>query len=299
MDIGFLSAFIGGTLALLSPCAALLLPAFFGSTVGAGPRLLLHGLVFYTGMLLVLIPLGMGAGSLGLLFTMHREIIVITASLILIVLGALQFFGFGFDPARMLPGADSARNRAAGATGWMKTFLLGATSGVAGMCAGPILGAVLTLAAARGDIMVGGAMLAIYGAGMVAPLLIIAALWKRMGSRTRKLLRGRTYTVWGKDFHTISMITGSLMVAVGVIFWTTNGLVSMPSLISTATLSQMQEWIGVLSSPIVDVTAVGVIAVAAVGLWALHLRRQTKRQGAQAENKDGRSSSASDAQPEP
>jgi cytochrome c biogenesis protein CcdA len=36
MDISLISAFIGGILALLSPCAALLLPAFFGSTVGAG-----------------------------------------------------------------------------------------------------------------------------------------------------------------------------------------------------------------------------------------------------------------------
>ncbi len=37
MDIGFVTAFVGGTLALLSPCAALLMPAFFASTVGAGP----------------------------------------------------------------------------------------------------------------------------------------------------------------------------------------------------------------------------------------------------------------------
>ena len=36
MDITLLSAFLGGVLALLSPCAALLLPAFFGSTVGTG-----------------------------------------------------------------------------------------------------------------------------------------------------------------------------------------------------------------------------------------------------------------------
>lgn len=276
MDIGFLSAFIGGALALLSPCAALLLPAFFGSTVGAGPRLLLHGLIFYIGMLLVLIPLGMGAGSLGMLFTTHREVIVVTASVILIVLGALQFLGFGFDPARVLPGAGSARNRAASATGWMKTFLLGATSGVAGMCAGPILGAVLTLAAARGDIMVGGAMLAIYGAGMVAPLLVIAALWRRMGPRMRTVLRGRTFRFLGRDFHTVSMITGALMVAVGIIFWTTNGLVSVPSPLSTTTLSAMQEWVGAFSSPIVDVIAVIAIAAIAIGLWLFVSRRKLR-----------------------
>ena len=51
MDIGVLGAFLGGALALLSPCGALLLPAFFASTVGSGPRLALHGAVFYLGLL--------------------------------------------------------------------------------------------------------------------------------------------------------------------------------------------------------------------------------------------------------
>ena len=137
MDISLISAFIGGVLALLSPCAALLLPAFFGSTVGAGSRLILHGLIFYVGMLIVLIPLGMGAGTLGALFTSHREAIVLVASVILIVLGIVQFFGFGFDPAKMLPGADAARQRSAQATGWTKTFLLGATSGSPESVPGP------------------------------------------------------------------------------------------------------------------------------------------------------------------
>src|SRR5699024_6648995 len=105
--------------------------------------------------------------------------IVLVASLILIVLGIVQFFGFGFDPAKMLPGADAARQRSAQATGWTKTFLLGATSGIAGVCAGPILGAVLTLAATKGSFVLGGIMLAVYGAGMVVPLFIIAALWTR------------------------------------------------------------------------------------------------------------------------
>ena len=49
MDIGVLGAFLGGALALLSPCGALLLPAFFASTVGSGPRLALHGAVFSSG----------------------------------------------------------------------------------------------------------------------------------------------------------------------------------------------------------------------------------------------------------
>ncbi|WP_312178625.1 cytochrome c biogenesis protein CcdA [Arthrobacter sp.] len=182
MDIGLITAITGGALALLSPCAALLMPAFFASTIGAGPRLLLHGAVFYLGLLFVLLPIGLGAGALGALFVTHRQAIVLIASLVLIVLGAVQALGFGFDAARLLPGAGSLHAKAAARTGLAKTLLLGAASGIAGFCAGPILGAVLTLAAARGDSLAAAGLLAAYGAGMVVPLLLIAAAWRRLGT---------------------------------------------------------------------------------------------------------------------
>ena len=280
MDISLISAFIGGILALLSPCAALLLPAFFGSTVGAGSRLILHGLIFYVGMLLVLIPLGMGAGTLGALFTSHRGAIVLVASAILIVLGIVQFFGFGFDPAKMLPGADAARQRSAQATGWTKTFLLGATSGIAGVCAGPILGAVLTLAATKGSFVLGGIMLAVYGAGMVVPLFIIAALWTRVGTRTRSVLRGGSVSFFGRRLPIMSMVTGVLMIAVGIVFWATNGLVSAPSLVPTTALAHAQEWVSSWSSTTTDIIVVCVLAVLAIALWFRHERRRARRAAA-------------------
>ena len=273
MDLGFVSAFVGGALALLSPCAALLLPAFFASTVGAGPRLLLHGLVFYTGMLVVLVPLGLGAGALGSLFTEHREWIVVGASALLIVLGVLQFLGLGSDPARLVPGAAAARTRTAQASGLTKTVLLGTTSGVAGMCAGPVLGAVLTLAAARGDLAGSAVMLAVYGAGMVVPLLVIAALWARLGGRGRGLLRGREIAVGPLRLHSTSMLTGALMIVVGVVFQTTNGLVSVPSFIPTDVVSRLQSS-ALLSGATADVIAISGIAVALVGLWVLRDRRR-------------------------
>src|SRR5699024_11816213 len=106
MDIGLITAFVGGVLALLSPCAALLMPAFFASTIGAGPRLLLHGGVFFLGLLVVLVPLGVGAGALGTLFVTHRWMIVLIACLTLIVLGSAHVLCFGLDPARLLPGGS-------------------------------------------------------------------------------------------------------------------------------------------------------------------------------------------------
>lgn len=275
MDIGLLAAFAGGTLALLSPCAALLLPAFFASTISAGPRLLLHGAVFYLGLLVVLIPVGVGAGALGTLFVTHRQAIVLVASLVLVVLGAAQAFAFGFDPARLLPGAD-LHARAASKSGLAKTVLLGAASGIAGFCAGPILGAVLTLAAARGDMVAAGFLLAVYGAGMVVPLLLIAALWQRLGVRGRGLLRGRHFTVLGRTLHTTSVVTGLLIMGVGVLFWTTNGLVGAPELIPLHAQAALQESVAILADPIVDILAVVLIAGIVLLLWARRRRNGTR-----------------------
>lgn len=277
MDIGLVTAFIGGLLALLSPCAALLLPAFFASTVGSGPRLLLHGAIFFVGLLVVLVPLGMGAGALGSLFMEHRQAIVIVASLIMVVFGVVQILGLGFDPSRMLPDSANLHARAATATGITKTFLLGAASAIAGFCAGPILGAVLTMAATQGSPLAAGLLLAAYGAGMVAPMLLIAALWRRLGPKGRRALRGRTVTVLGREFHTTSVITGVLLIAVGIIFWMTNGLVGAPEILPL----EMQTWLqgrsSVLAHPVVDLLALLVLAAIVVVLWT---RRRARAQRA-------------------
>lgn len=280
MDIGFVTAFLGGTLALLSPCGALLLPAFFASTVGARTRLVGHGVVFYAGLLLILVPLGVGAGALGALFVTQRETIIVAASVLLIVLGAAQIFGFGFDPERLLPGAGSLRENAARRTGLVKTFLLGMVGGIAGFCAGPILGAVLTLAAATGDAVTSGLLLALYGAGMVVPLVVLAATWQRLGTRGQRALRGRGFTVGGREFHTTLVVTGTLIVVVGIVFWTTNGLVGVPELVPGDAVSWLNARTTELANPLVDIVAV--LAVAALVLVAWH-RSRTRGRGDEAD----------------
>lgn len=266
MDIGLLAAFLGGALALLSPCSALLLPAFFASTVGSGPRLLVHGGVFYAGLLVVLVPLGVGAGAVGGLFTTHRAGIIAAASVVMIVMGVAQMLGFGFDPARMLPDRVDPRTRAAAATGLVRTGLLGAASGVAGFCAGPILGAILTMAAAQGNTFSAGVLLACYGAGMVVPLLAIAAGWRRLGAN-RDLLRGRGFTVLGRRLHTTSVLTGAVIVVVGWLFWSTNGFLSAPEFVSLDTQAWLQARVGDLADPVVDVVLVVVVTAFVLAIW--------------------------------
>lgn len=286
MDIGIVTALIGGALALLSPCGALLLPAFFASTAGSGPRLWMHGGLFSVGLLVVLVPLGLGAGALGTLFASHREVIIIGASVLMIVLGLVQLLGFGFDPSRFVPGADQLQKQANKRSGWIKTLLLGAVSGVAGLCAGPILGAVLTLAAAKNDIWAAGTLLGIYGLGMVIPLMILASVWGRLSPRGKSRLRGKTFTVFGREFHTTSVITGAIIILVGILFWTTNGLINMPELLPAGASAWLQNSTAVLSNPLVDAALLLVVVAIILGFWIRARYRKANSEAQSAQDAD-------------
>lgn len=276
MEIGLFAAFVGGVLALLSPCGALLLPAYFAAQVGSGPRLLLHTGVFYLGLTITLVPLGLGVGALGAIFATQRAAIVAVTAVVLIVLGLAQILGLGFDLSRALPGTDRLRSSATKRTGLVRSLLFGAASGVAGFCAGPILGAVLTLAAAGGDVPAAGLLLAVYGAGMVVPLLVLAAAWQRLGPRAHTLLRGRPVTIFGRQLHSTSIVTGALIALVGVVFWVTNGFVGAPQLVPIEIQAWLQQSTGVLAHPVVDIAAILAALVLVLVLWRLGRRRSTE-----------------------
>jgi cytochrome c biogenesis protein CcdA len=139
--IGYLAAFLGGVLTLLSPCSALLLPAFFAYAVASRSRLLGRTAVFYADLAGVLVPLGMGSSAASTLVYGHQAALTTTAGVLLIGFGILQVVGGGFT----VPGLAHLRARVRGQSA-LSVLALGAVSGLAGFCAGPILGAVLTVA---------------------------------------------------------------------------------------------------------------------------------------------------------
>lgn len=283
MEISLITAFLGGMLALLSPCSALLLPAFFASTIGTRLKLLIHGATFYAGLVLTLVPLGLGLGAVGTLFLDHRDALIAGTAVVLILLGLAQMVGLSFDLSKALPGSQRLAQQAHSRKGLLRTFLLGAASGVAGFCAGPILGAILTLALAQGSIPDAGLMLAIYGAGMVGPLVVLAALWGRIGAGSMRLLRGRGFTLFGRQLHTTSVIAGALIAGVGVLFWTTNGLVTAPSLVPAETQGWLQAMSSSISGPAADILMILAVSGAVLLLWSRN-RRSADRSRERAES---------------
>lgn len=275
MTIGIIAAFLGGVLALLSPCGALLVPAFFAFTTAGAGRLLLRTGIFLLGLLTILLPMGAGAGLIGSLLTEHRSTLILVSGAVLVVLGILQILGIGFDLGARLPGgaraatasagprgarrdtglsgtaggaepADRAggtgsADRAGGVSGLLSSYVLGIVSGVAGFCTGPILGAVLTMAASAGTAASGLLLLFVYALGIAAPMLVIATVWQRLGASRLRWLRGRTITVGGREFHSTQVIGGLVFIAVGLVFMLTNGLIGVPEVLSMTVASWLQS----------------------------------------------------------
>lgn len=147
-------------------------------------------LLFYLGLVLTLVPLGLGSGAVSRLVYGNREALFGAAGDMLVTLGLWQALGRGLR----IPGADRLRARSRG-TSAAAVVALGAATGLTGFCTGPILGAVLTVAATSGSPLRGGSLLAVYAAGMAAPLLVLALGWERLLLGQRRWMRGRVVAV--------------------------------------------------------------------------------------------------------
>lgn len=278
IDIGLAGALLGGVLSLLSPCSVMLLPAFF-ATAFADPRtLVLRAGLFTAGLMTTLVPLGLFAGVVGALLLQHRGALIAGASVLLVVLGLVQLLGVPLPAfARTAPGGGDARDGAdaSGSASGAAIFLLGAVYAVAGVCSGPILGSVLTVAATGGSALYGGLLLAVYALGMAVPLLVLSLLWKPLGPRLRRWLRPRELVIgrWRNSWATIA--SGLVAIAFGVLLWTTNGTADLFGLVSISDQQRIEMGALRATEGVGDLVVVLVVAAAALAavLLASRMRR--------------------------
>lgn len=278
-EVGLLAAIAAGTLSLLSPCSALLLPSFFAYAFGSKTALLLRTAAFYLGLVLTLVPLGTGAGAASTLFYGHRQLLIAIAGWSIIAMGMLLLLGRGF--AMPFSGAlqSFAARRTSAGSGLLSTVLLGSVYGLAGFCSGPVLGAILTMAATQGPVH-GGVLLAAYALGMAAPLFVMAALWDRFDLGSRSFVRGRLLT-WGRfEVHSTSLVSGLLLVAIGVLFLRFDGTAGITGVLGLGDTTDLeftlQENIVRVTQAVPAWAVTGVLALAAA-FWVARraMRRET------------------------
>ena len=220
-SISVAGAFLGGVLALLSPCSALLLPSFFAYAFTSTSRLFARTLLFYAGLCTLLVPLGIGASFAGAIVLDHRATAIAVAGALLILFGLVQLSGAGFS---FIPRRFWVRRITDSA---LSVYGTGVVYGFAGFCSGPLLGAVLTMAAGAATPFVGAGLLAVYALGMAAPLFLLAALWDRYDLGRRPWLRGKAFTIAGRTVHTSNLLSGALFIAIGLTFLLTEGTAAL------------------------------------------------------------------------
>lgn len=260
--IGYFAAFLGGLLALLSPCSALLLPAFFAYSIETRAKLVARTGILYAGLATTLVPLGAAGSFAGRFFHGHRDLLVAAGGWLIVGLGVLQILGIGFTSRRIAEASGRIRPTSA-----VSVYALGLVYGLAGFCAGPILGSVLTVAALSGSPVYGGLLLAVYALGMAVPLFVLALLWERYDLGRRRWLRGRPVRLGPRTVHSTSLLSGLFFVALGAMFLVFDGTTALPGLLSVDDSFAVERRVAELGRSVPDwALLVAVVAVVAVVL---------------------------------
>ncbi len=228
-DISLLSALLAGALSFLSPCVLPLVPPYLcymagisveqfrggGAAVAGGAsvpgpsvrgNVLMSALFFTLGFATVFVALGAGASSIGMLLRQHLDILAKIGGLIIVIMGLnfLGVFRIGLlaREARFQSGGKPATLTGAYIMGL--AFAFGWTP-----CIGPVLGAILGIAASRETVGAGAGLLAIYSLGLAIPFWIAAGF---SGAFMRFLSRFR------RHLGTVEKIMGGLLVLTGLAF---------------------------------------------------------------------------------
>jgi cytochrome c-type biogenesis protein len=217
-SIGLVAAFLAGIVSFLSPCVLPVVPGYVSyiagqsgptraTAAGARPRLpaLLLAACFVLGFGAVFVALGASATALGRLFLRYRYETNIAGGVIVIVFGLAMLGLFHRLPffqreVRFHPRLAGGRPAAA--------LLLGIAFGFGWTpCIGPILGAILTIAAVQTSLRNGIDLLAVYALGLGVPFLLAALFMDGLLARMKSLRRVA---------RPLQMGAGAVMVAFGV-----------------------------------------------------------------------------------
>ena len=220
-SISIPTALFAGFVSFLSPCVLPLVPAYLVYLTGATVEhvaseekpatsrraVLLCALLFVLGFSTVFVGLGASASVIGSALRRWSAELSIVAGLVIIVMG-LHFLGLTRIGFLMREGRLSMPKPVGlwGAYVMGLAFAFGWTP-----CIGPILAAILSVAAAEATVTKGAGLLAVYSAGLGIPFLLAAFMIERFSSvfaRTKRHLA------------TVEKVMGGLMVVTGIGFLT-------------------------------------------------------------------------------
>ena len=230
VSASFIASFFAGVAALFAPCCVtVLLPTYLASIFKQKATIFLMTFIYFLGLLVVFLPIGLGASYLSQLFSYYHSLIFSLGAIFLILLGLTLTLGIQFSfPFLVHPQLKSH--------GFGSVFVLGIFSGIATTCCAPVLAGVLALAAMPGSYLLGGAYTLAYVLGMVLPLFLLSLVLDQSKLTQKLFIFRRTvdYKIFGKNIQlTLSnLFSGVMFLVLGIIILylaATNNLVSHAS----------------------------------------------------------------------
>lgn len=217
-----LAAFLAGILSFLSPCVLPLVPGYVSLISGAtvedlqSPErrmlrtVMLHSVTFVLGFSVVFIALGAVATGIGQVVNEYHSLLSKIAGIIVIIFG-LHLTGIWKIKALY---ADKRMHDVKGGSSAVGSFAVGFAFAFGWTpCIGPILATILVLAGAQQTVLKGIVLLAVYSLGLAVPFLLTSLGVDRFLS---------FYGRFRRHLHTVEVISGILLIAVGVLIFLNN-----------------------------------------------------------------------------
>jgi len=240
-DVSIPAALIAGLVSFLSPCVLPLVPPYLiyltGATIehvaaeetdrASKRAVMIAAAMFVLGFSTVFVALGASASLIGSLIRAWSAELSIVAGFIIIVMG-LHFLGLTRIGFLMREGRLAMAKPVGlwGAYAMGLAFAFGWTP-----CIGPILAAILSVAAAEATVTKGAALLAVYSAGLGIPFLLAALMVEQFSSVFARMKR---------HLVNVERAMGVLMVITGIGFLT--GAVSNVSIWLLETFPALQNF---------------------------------------------------------
>jgi cytochrome c-type biogenesis protein len=217
-----LAAFFAGILSFLSPCVLPLVPGYVSLISGASVEelqsserrvlgtVMLHSVTFVLGFSVVFIALGAVATGVGQVVNEYHSLLSKVAGIIVIIFG-LHLTGILKIKALY---ADKRLHDVKGSSSAVGSFAVGFAFAFGWTpCIGPILATILVLAGAQGTVLKGIVLLAVYSLGLAVPFLLTSL------GVDRFLV---FYSRFRKHLHTVEVLSGILLIAIGVLIFLNN-----------------------------------------------------------------------------
>ncbi|MGG4402858.1 cytochrome c biogenesis protein CcdA [Paenibacillus amylolyticus] len=224
-DLVFLFGVFGaGLLSFFAPCILPLIPVYVsylsGSMVNGTNQqqpdsnsvrlrstLVLRTFLFVLGLSLVFVLLGFGSGIVGNLIS--SPVFIAICGAIVVLFGIYQT---GLIRLSWLERERKLSNDQAKRGGYVGAFLLGLTFSFGWTpCIGPVLAAILGIAAGEGSPLYGGFLMFLYTLGLAIPFLILSVFSEYVMKRIRRLY---------KYMGVIKITSGCILIVMGLLLMT-------------------------------------------------------------------------------